>query len=150
MKKWKKSAVFFAVILAVSASFTGCGKKDKTKEIADSQSYESLIQDVPIDRKTKLKVWYTEEGDGKFLTEAAEAFEEKYGASIQLEQQEAVSYLEKVYESGQKGKGPDLYLLPHNELKKAEMAGLAKPVTLFTEEFFQNNYPDTADRKSVV
>lgn len=145
MKKvWQRTAFFLCAVAVLSISIGGCRKDNRREEQNGKVSYERLKKNFPVEKNGKLMVWYVDDADGQFLQEASEAFEEKYSIGIVCVQKGETGYLEQLKKSTEDGKGPDLYLLPNGQLKESQLSGLAKPVTLFTEEFLEENYPQTA------
>lgn len=140
-----KQTVSGILILSLCV-LSGCSNERKSEESDSHVSYESLTKKVSVEHNAKLKVWYTDDEDDQLLTEASEAFEEKYGVKIKIEKKPAEDYLENINKYSKKDKGADVYLLGHDQLKKANMAGLAMPVTLLNKEFFEDNYPGVALR----
>ena len=82
--------------------------------------------------------------DTDYITEAITEFKTRYGINVDAKLYQGVQILEDINVANSTGTGPDVYMLPNDQTKKAAMAGLAKPNSLYTDEFWKTNYPKVA------
>lgn len=87
----------------------------------------------------ELTVWedYTK---GVGLAQAISAFTNETGIDVKVEENNYIYALQKMRLDGPVGRGPDLILLPNDQLGMAAKEGLIDPVYLSDEE--KSKYPD--------
>ncbi len=78
--------------------------------------------------KETLYLWYTDETLTSYLTGAAVAYNEDHDVRIVPVLQPALEYLEGINQASLESNTPDLYILGHDSLEKAYLAGLASEV----------------------
>ncbi len=78
--------------------------------------------------KETLYLWYTDETLSSYLTGAAVAYNENHDVRIVPVLQPALEYLEGINQASLESNTPDLYILGHDSLEKAYLAGLASEV----------------------
>lgn len=78
--------------------------------------------------KETLYLWYTDEMLTSYLTGAAVAYNENHDVRIVPVLQPALEYLESINQASLESNTPDLYILGHDSLEKAYLAGLASEV----------------------
>ena len=76
--------------------------------------------------KDTLYLWYTDEALTSYLTSAAVTYNENHDVRIVPVLQSGPEYLEQINAASLSGEElPDLYILSHDSLEKAYLAGLA-------------------------
>ena len=91
-----KKLVSILLVLVMAVSFTGCGKKDKTPDTAQT-----------------VHIWHTyTEGQKETLEKIVAAFNKEYEGKITVvcEDQEYKGFTNKVYEAVAAGTGPDIIM----------------------------------------
>lgn len=81
----------------------------------------------------ELTVW-EDEGKARGITKAVQAFTNDTGISVKVEELRYIYSLEKLRLDGPIGKGPDLLLLPNDQLAIAASQSIIDPVFLTNEE----------------
>lgn len=78
--------------------------------------------------KETLYLWYTDEALTSYLTSAAVAYNETHDVRIVPVLESGLEYLENINRTSLEANSPDLYILSHDSLEKAYLAGLASEV----------------------
>ena len=93
--------------------------------------------------KETLYLWYTDEMLTSYLTGAAVAYNEDHDVRIVPVLQPALEYLEGINQASLESNTPDLYILGHDSLEKAYLAGLASEVAFSGEGSMEEAYLKT-------
>jgi maltose-binding protein MalE len=104
---------------------------------------EMLGADGPLIRET-LHIWYTDADLTEYIQSAAVSFMEKAeNAHVRIvaTQVPALEYLEQINRAAVAGGGPDLFVMAHDQLEKAYLAGLASEVVGETFASVRADYP---------
>ncbi len=98
--------------------------------IAKSGLQISEKQEEPVftGGKETLYLWYTDEALTSYLTGAAVAYNETHDVRIVPVLESGLEYLENINQASLETDTPDLYILSHDLLEKAYLAGLASEV----------------------
>ena len=89
--------------------------------------------------KDTLYLWYTDEALTSYLTSAAVTYNENHDVRIVPVLQSGPEYLEHVNAASLSGENlPDLYILSHDSLEKAYLAGLAVNYWTSKEDVLKN------------
>jgi len=97
--------------------------------------------EIVVNRHT-LVVWYTDADLAEYIQSAAVSFSERpenQHVRIAPVFVSALEYLENINRASVEFEGPDLYIVGHDSLEKAYLAGLAVPVY---EKYFNTLKPD--------
>lgn len=78
--------------------------------------------------KETLYLWYTDEALTSYLTGAAVAYNESHDVRIVPVLESGLEYLENINRASLEANAPDLYILSHDSLEKAYLAGLASEI----------------------
>lgn len=98
-----------------------------------------------FDRKETVYFWYTDEAMTDFLNSAAVSFGEREGVRVIPRLAEDNEYLEAIHSASVEGKEvPDLFLLSHESLEKAYLAGLASEIDDRNNICVPENFPAAA------
>lgn len=108
--------IVIAAVLTFVAAKSGLQISEKQKEPVFTGGKETLY------------LWYTDEALTSYLTSAAVAYNEVHDARIVPVLQSGLEYLENINESSLQSNAPDFYILSHDSLEKAYLAGLASEV----------------------
>ncbi|MDR2547813.1 MAG: extracellular solute-binding protein [Lachnospiraceae bacterium] len=103
-------------------------------------------EEVYITRET-IRIWYTDEDLNEYINSAAVAFAslpENSHIRVTPVLVSALEYLENINFASINGEGPDLYIIGHDNLEKAYLAGLATVVDADTLTPLIPQYPDIA------
>lgn len=79
-------------------------------------------------RKETLYLWYTDEALSSYLSSAAVTYNETHEVRIVPVLQSGLEYLEKINQASVESNQPDLFILSHDSLEKAYLAGLAAEI----------------------
>ena len=109
-------------IIAIAAVLTFLTARSGL-EISEKQN-----ESVFAGGKETLYLWYTDEALTSYLTSAAVAYNETHDARIVPVLESGLEYLENINQSSLEANAPDLYILSHDSLEKAYLAGLADEV----------------------
>lgn len=118
LKKRLKAAGIIAIAAAVVFGIARSG-------LTISERREETV--FSGEKKT-LYLWYTDEMLTSYLTGAAVAYNENHDVRIVPVLQPALEYLESINQASLESNTPDLYILGHDSLEKAYLAGLASEV----------------------
>lgn len=78
--------------------------------------------------KETLYLWYTDEALTSYLSSAAVTYGENHDVRIVPVLESGAEYLEKINQASLESNAPDLYIISHDSLEKASLAGLADEV----------------------
>ncbi len=78
--------------------------------------------------KERVYLWYTDEALTSYLGGAAMKYNESHEVRVVPVLESGLEYLENINHASLEGSGPDLYILSHDMLEKAYLAGLADEV----------------------
>ena len=124
-------------IIAIAAALTfGIAKSGR-------QMTEKQDNTVFTGGKETLYLWYTDEALTSYLSSAAVTYNETHDVRIVPVLESGLEYLEKINQASLETNAPDLYILSHDSLEKAYLAGLASEVKPSEEGFMENAYIET-------
>lgn len=109
-------------IIAIAAAIT-FGIAKSGRQITEKQ--ENIIF---TNEKETLYLWYTDEALTSYLSGAAVAYNESHDVRIVPVLESGLEYLESINRASIETNVPDLYILGHDLLEKAYLAGLASEV----------------------
>lgn len=109
-------------IIAIAAVLT-FGIAKSGLQISEKQENAALTGG-----KETLYLWYTDEALTSYLTSAAVAYNETHDVRIVPVLESGLEYLENINKISLETNVPDLYILSHDSLGKAYLAGLASEV----------------------
>lgn len=109
-------------IIAIAAVLT-FGIAKSGLQISDKQE-----EPVFTGGKETLYLWYTDEALTSYLTGAAVAYNENHDVRIVPVLESGLEYLESINRTSLETNAPDMYILSHDSLEKAYLAGLASEV----------------------
>lgn len=123
-------------IIAIAAALTfGIAK-------SGLQITEKQENTVFTNGKETLYLWYTDEALTSYLSSAAVAYGETHDVRIMPVLEGGPEYLENINRASLESDAPDLYILGHDSLEKAYLAGLADEVEIEdaapAEELYMN------------
>lgn len=93
--------------------------------------------------KETIYLWYTDEMLTSYLTGAAVAYNENHDVRVVPVLESALEYLENINRTSLESDMPDLYILGHDSLEKAYLAGLADEVAFPGETSMEEAYMTT-------
>lgn len=108
--------IVIATVLIFVIARSGMAVSEKQEETVFSGGKETLY------------LWYTDEMLTSYLTGAAVAYNENHDVRIVPVLEPALEYLENINRASLESDTPDLYILGHDSLEKAYLAGLADEV----------------------
>ena len=124
-------------IIAIAAALTfGIAKSGR-------QMTEKQDNTVFTGGKETLYLWYTDEALTSYLSSAAVTYNETHDVRIVPVLESGLEYLEKINQASLETNAPDLYILSHDSLEKAYLAGLASEIKPSEEGFMENAYIET-------
>lgn len=110
-------AVALIAALTFGIAKTGMQVATKEEETAFTKGKETLY------------LWYTDEALTSYLSSAAVTYNESHDVRIVPVLEKGLEYLEKINQASLTEEVPDMYILSHDSLEKAYLAGLAKEVS---------------------
>ena len=110
-----------ATVLTFAVAKSGMKISEKQEEPVFSSGRETIY------------LWYTDEMLTSYLTGAAVAYNENHDVRIVPVLEPALEYLENINRASLESDAPDLYILGHDSLEKAYLAGLADEVAFSGE-----------------
>lgn len=108
--------------------------------ISEKQESSMLAQN---DKKT-IYIWYTDEALSDYINSAAVSYSEGKDVRIMPVLESGLEYLEGINRASLDNDTPDLYVLSHDSLEKAYLAGLASEVDIKERATMQDCFPQTA------
>lgn len=124
-------------IIAIAAALT-FGIAKSGRQITEKQE-----NTIFTDEKETLYLWYTDEALTSYLSGAAVAYNESHDVRIVPVLESGLEYLESINQAAIETSTPDLYILGHDLLEKAYLAGLASEVEPVGGELADGLYMDT-------
>ena len=124
-------------IIAIAAVLT-FGIAKSGRQITEKQE-----DTVFTGEKETLYLWYTDEALTSYLSSAAVTYNENHDVRIVPVLESGLEYLEKINQASLESNAPDLYILSHDSLEKAYLAGLASEVKPLEDGFMENAYIGT-------
>lgn len=115
LKKRLRAVGIIAIVAALTFGIAKSGL-----QISDKQE-----ETIFTGSKETLYLWYTDEALTSYLTGAAVAYNETHDVRIVPVLESGLEYLENINSSSLESNAPDLYILSHDSLEKAYLAGLA-------------------------
>lgn len=116
----KRLMAMVLIVLAAAAVFLigKSGLQIREKKVA---SEISLIGH----EKDSIYIWYTDDAITPYISSAAVAYNEAHGTRIVPVLESGLNYVETINDSSVSSNVPDLYIISHDALQKAYLAGLA-------------------------
>lgn len=134
----KKRLVAVGVIVLVAAITYGIAKSGR--EITMIEEEEPVF----TGGKETLYLWYTDEVLTSYLSSAAVTYNESHDVRIVPVLESGLEYLENINRASLSEENiPDMYILSHDSLEKAYLAGLAHEVEQEEEFSLADNYMQT-------
>lgn len=127
--------VLVAILAVVIAKVGTAGPKDQQAE---------LLSNIGKGKETVL-VWYTDEALTDYISSAAVAFNDNYKdqkVRVIPILESGLEYLENINKASVAGECPDLYILGHDSLEKAYLAGLAAEIEAPEQADLTTDYPE--------
>lgn len=118
LKKRLAAAGLIALAAACTAGIARAGWQISEKQ--ESSIFSS--------GKETLYLWYTDEALTSYLSGAAVTYNETHDVRIVPVLESGAEYLEKINQTSLESNAPDLYIIRHDSLEKASLAGLADEV----------------------
>ena len=135
----KKRLITVGVIAAAAALIFGIAKSGKaiTEKVEESVFHKG-------NGKETLYLWYTDEVLTSYLSSAAVTYNETHDVRIVPVLESGLEYLENINQAtlGEENI-PDLYVLSHDSLEKAYLAGLAHEVEYGNRSSLEEAYMET-------
>lgn len=132
----KKRLAAAGIIAAVAALTFGIAKSGR-------QITEKQENTVFTNGKETLYLWYTDEALTSYLSSAAVAYSETHDVRIMPVLEGGPEFLENINRASLESDAPDLYVLGHDSLEKAYLAGLADEVAIEGEVSAEELYMNT-------
>ncbi len=135
----KERLIAVAAVLGMAASVF-CGS---LVSLGDGEELETPIS--LFRQKETIHFWYSDEALTNFINSAAVAFGEREGVRVLPELVSENEYLEAIYEASlHSGQMPDAYIVSHDSLEKAYLAGLATRIQDAAGVCNEQNFPPAA------
>ena len=116
--KKRLTAIGLLVIMAATVfAIAGSGM-----EISVKEEGSSLLKSK---EKETLYLWYTDEALTSYVSAAAVTYNETHDIRVVPVLTSGLEYLENINKTSVEGNEPDLYIISHDSLEKAYLAGLA-------------------------
>ncbi|WP_300381595.1 maltose ABC transporter substrate-binding protein [Clostridium sp.] len=119
--KFKKIINLLLITSMTMGVFSGCGKKEIPLEENNTEVKEEVGALVP-EEGAKLTFW-TLSGDSEYGKAVAQAFEEKYGIKVDV-QENGMESVSKMMLDGPSGNGADIFMGPHDAFLVSKDAGI--------------------------
>lgn len=135
-KKRLAAVLLLAAVSLLTFGIARSGMKVSEKQAEDFSAFTG--------GKDTLYLWYTDEALTSYLTSAAVTYNENHDVRIVPVLQSGPEYLEQINTASlSEEEMPDLYILSHDSLEKAYLAGLAEEVRLRERTSLRDTYRDT-------
>lgn len=98
--------------------------------IAKSGAQVTEKKETPVftNGRETLYIWYTDEALTSYISGAAVTYNENHSVRVVPVLESGLEYLEKINRTSVESNAPDLYVISHDSLEKAYLAGLAEEV----------------------
>jgi len=162
-KKNKRMRPVLGILLSAGylMAVTGC-TQEKAVEVTEQEEivynnyadFETLVAELPNvetdengeSKEIELTFWYSDARQAPYYEAAAAEFHERYGVKIFCDYQDPVDYLDAINEADIAYDGPDVFIVSNDQMKKAYLAGLSAKNTLYSDAFWNANYPEVAKK----
>lgn len=135
----KKALLTFLASGFLASSLVGCTQGNtNTPEPAKEPEKKPVAVKLEPEEGATLKLWNNGGEEGKWGEILAQEFEKKYNIPVKLEESKHDKASELLEAAGPSGKGPDVFLAPHDHVGNMENAGLIFPNNLgeaYTDRF---------------
>lgn len=121
LKKRLTAVGILAIIAGLTIGIAGSGREITT---ADTSEQDSLFSSG---RET-IYIWYTDEALTSYISGAAVAYNETHDVRVVPVLESGLEYLEHINQTSLAEDDPDMYILSHDSLEKAYLAGLASEI----------------------
>jgi len=142
----KKLAVLFTFVIAMSLVLSACGgAAAPTQQTADEMETAAPTEaptEAPQDEAdVNLTLWVYDDGRLEVLQQLGEKFQEEYGVSLTVEVVDLTEIRNAMTLGAASGEGPDMIIIPHDNLGPMVEEGAAAPIDLGDKA---SNYLDNA------
>lgn len=118
LKKRLTAVGMIVIAAAITFIIAGSGR-----EVSEKQE-----ETIFTGEKETIYLWYTDEALTSYLSGAAVTYNETHDVRIVPILESGLEYLEKINQASLENSAPDLYIISHDSLEKACLAGLASEV----------------------
>lgn len=118
LKKRLTAIGIIAIAAAAAFGIAGSGR-----QISEKQE-----ETIFAGEKETIYLWYTDEALTSYLSSAAVTYNETHDVRVVPVLESGLEYLEKINQASLENSAPDLYIISHESLEKASLAGLASEV----------------------
>ncbi|WP_409304617.1 extracellular solute-binding protein [Peribacillus sp. SCS-155] len=134
--KLKKIFAIASTAVISAALFTGCSPKEEAATKENSKAKQTA--ELKPEEGATLKIWDNGGAEGKWAKLVASEFTKKYDIPVKVEESKHDKAQELVEAAGPTGKGPDVFLAPHDHVGNMENSGTIFPNNLgkeYTDRF---------------
>ncbi len=117
----KKRLTAIGIIAIAAAAVFGIAGSGR--QISEKQE-----ETIFAGEKETIYLWYTDEALTSYLSSAAVTYNETHDVRVVPVLESGLEYLEKINQASLENSAPDLYIISHESLEKASLAGLASEV----------------------
>ena len=117
----KKRLTAIGIIAIAAAAVFGIAGSGR--QISEKQE-----ETIFAGEKETIYLWYTDEALTSYLSSAAVTYNETHDVRVGPVLESGLEYLEKINQASLENSAPDLYIISHESLEKASLAGLASEV----------------------
>lgn len=121
LKKRLTAVGILAIIAGLTIGIAGSGREITT---ADTPEQDSLF----LSGRETMYIWYTDEALTSYISGAAVAYNETHEVRVVPVLESGLEYLEHINQTSLAEDDPDMYILSHDSLEKAYLAGLASEI----------------------
>jgi len=139
--KFKKIASVLSVGFLSASLLAACSPAEKPKEKTPEKKPAATVELKP-EEGAKLVLWDNGGAEGEWAKYVAKEFTKKYNVPVKFQESKHDKAAELIEAAGPSGKGPDVFLAPHDHVGNMENAGLIFPNNLGKE--YTDQYVDAA------
>lgn len=121
------TVLVLAALVVFGASLNLPMKEKKAEE-------ESKETEIKYDKES-IYLWYSDDALTNYISAAAVAYNEEHGTRIVPVLQPAADYLENINVAMYESMQPDMYVVTHDMLGEAYLAGIAAPISMDRDGF---------------
>ncbi len=122
----------FCILLILAGITFGAWMRPGTPAV--SEDAEDTQEEPIVYDKEAVYLWYTDDALTNFLTSAAVEYNEIHDTRVLPVLKSGLDFLEAVNHSTIESNVPDLYIVTHDSLEKAYLAGLAEPAAVIADD----------------
>jgi len=130
----KKRLISVLLVLLMMAGIILIGQMKMPMKELKIKENDKVTEAVKYDKES-VYIWYSDDTLTNYLNAAAVAYNESYGTRIVPQLKAPTEFLKEVNKSVCESNEPDMYIITHDSLGEAYLAGLTSDITMDKDGF---------------